>query len=152
MKETSFGLMQALELPFELASNCEVMQFREEGAAHQHDVDEVAVCVTGAGRVWMDGSWRPVKAGEFIHIPAGTSHYMEPNVEGSMAMLIAYESPARQQRQQLAKKEGLVVTGILLGTLIGAAIFGQIGALVGGVLGLLGALVGFKRNEGTNAG
>ncbi len=90
MRSTKFGTMARLSLPSPLSPQCEVMQFSSPGRAHKHGHDEVAVAVAGCGFVVMDGRRVAVKAGQFVHIPAGVSHYMEPFGPDPLAMFIGY--------------------------------------------------------------
>ena len=79
MRRTSFGRMSKLELPYaSLAPDCEVMQFMTNGKPHDHDIDEVAICVSGSGVVVVGEKRVAVKAGEWVMIPAFTPHHMEP--------------------------------------------------------------------------
>lgn len=90
MKDTSFGAMARLACGRSLAARCEVMHFRRAGEPHTHDVEEIAIAVTGAGTVWIDGVAHHVSPGEFVTIPAGAAHYMEPDPTRVLSMVIAY--------------------------------------------------------------
>lgn len=96
MRETSFGYMHTEDIGGLLQGKFEVMQFYRKGKPHTHDVVEVAICVRGSGHVMIGEGGNPslstghsVRPGDYILIPAGLPHWMEPNREG-LAMLIAY--------------------------------------------------------------
>lgn len=90
MRATSFGSMRRLELPSALAPDCEVMHFACNGRPHSHERAEVALAVHGRGFVVVDGVRHAVQAGDYVRVPAGVLHHMEPDDDG-LSMLIAYE-------------------------------------------------------------
>ena len=58
----------------------EVMRFDSAGTDHDHEVKEIAVCISGRGRVWMDGERGPLlTTGSVRNIPVGMMHHMEPD-------------------------------------------------------------------------
>ncbi len=94
MRATRFGRMQAFKFPFGLTGGCEVMQFDAQGKAHTHNLDEVAICCWGSGRVIVegpDGAIHDVAFGDEVIIPAGAPHYMVPTEGETMAMFIGYK-------------------------------------------------------------
>ena len=97
MQETSFGYMKSCDLGFSLAGQFEVVAFYRKGEPHEHQVDEIAICVRGSGQVMVAHPERPalctghmVKPGDCVHILANHSHWMVPNPEG-LFMFIAYK-------------------------------------------------------------
>lgn len=89
MRETSFGRMALRYAPWPLSDAFEVMHFERAGRSHTHDNEELAICVTGAGVVVVNGEATRVEPGTHVVIPAGAPHHMEPDEQG-MAMVIAY--------------------------------------------------------------
>lgn len=68
----------------------------EPGARHSrhtHDVDEVIVFLEGAAVMEIDGREYPVRAGDSIHIPAGTPHgSINPGAE-DLRFVAAFADP-----------------------------------------------------------
>ena len=89
MKNYPFGKMAKLDLPLPMTSKIEVMHFTGSGTPHSHDRTEVAICVTGHGWVWTDDSQEYVEPGEYVEIPPGVDHWMEPKSD-VMTMVIGY--------------------------------------------------------------
>jgi len=90
MKETRFGRIKRLSLEGVLSRRCEVMHFESRGTPHTHKRTEIAICVSGSGIVQVGAIGRPVYPGDYINIPGGQEHYMEPFNGEVLSMLIAY--------------------------------------------------------------
>ncbi len=107
MRKTSFGRMARIGMPCRLAPVCEVMHFDGPGKAHTHDVDEIAIAVAGSGVVVVEGRGRlAVDAGEFIRIPAGAAHWMEPDEGVTLSMLIGYRAPELRDLNDPPRQRG----------------------------------------------
>ncbi len=93
MRETKFGEMGSLTLPSQLSNECEIMHFHKIGTPHTHpDVAEIAIMISGYGRVITDEDTYTLHTGEYLRIPAGIAHYMEPAKGTVMHMFIGYET------------------------------------------------------------
>lgn len=93
MRSTSFGRMKRLRMPAGLLAQAEVMQFDSSGRAHEHQVMEVAVCVSGSGAVVVGNECVRVEPGDDVRIPPQTRHYMIPDDGAPLCMMILYASP-----------------------------------------------------------
>lgn len=90
MRDTSFGSLVSLTLPWPPELRCELMQFDSEGKPHMHGKrDELALLVAGSGVVAAGDEHHRLTPGEYVVVEAGTIHWMIPD-EGGMTMLIAY--------------------------------------------------------------
>lgn len=94
MESRKYGRQARVELPAPIGRVCEVMHFERAGTSHAHSADEIAICVSGSGSIFV-GEVRhevqhPIRAGEALRIPAGSPHYMVPHVDEVLIMLIGY--------------------------------------------------------------
>jgi quercetin dioxygenase-like cupin family protein len=44
---------------------------------HQHAFEHENFVVEGQGRVWINGDWQPLKAGDVVFVPGGMDHTYE---------------------------------------------------------------------------
>ena len=60
--------------------------FRVDGGGHtprhSHDYEHEVFIVSGGGEVLLDGSYRPVKPGDVIYVPANEEHQFRASGDG----------------------------------------------------------------------
>jgi quercetin dioxygenase-like cupin family protein len=61
---------------------------------HVHDpqVDSIYV-VAGKGEAYVNGSWEPVEAGDYIFIPETTEHGMKNTGDGPLQIFVHHSPP-----------------------------------------------------------
>ena len=74
-------------------SEVEVMRFDSAGTDHKHDVDEIALCISGVGWFYRSGRRYGIAAPAQERIPAGIMHHMEsdPDSDEPFEWIIRYE-------------------------------------------------------------
>ena len=92
MNRTKFGAMERLSIDGYLSGRFEVMRFERSGDAHAHPFDEVAVCVSGTGHVYVQGVAHGVMPGDHVVIKAGDQHFMVPSGLDPLCMMILYKA------------------------------------------------------------
>ncbi len=65
---------------------------------HSHDAEEVAVFLSGAGRVEIDGIPHPVRRGTVLLTPAGTVHVTVSDPGEPLVVLWFYAPPGSEAR------------------------------------------------------
>ena len=98
MRETKFGRIQKHKLMHLLQGKFEVIVFDDgkKGTPHTHDTEEIAITVSGRGRIWIGNLDCPgaehiqCLPGEMAVIPAGSRHWMEPDPGEQLQMVILY--------------------------------------------------------------
>ena len=92
MNQTKFGSMARLLVNGYLNGRMEVLRFERTGTAHAHAMDEVAVCVSGRGYVYIQGKAHWVAQGDHVVIKAGDQHFMVPSGLDPLCMMILYKA------------------------------------------------------------
>lgn len=98
VRETKWGRLATLDLGGLLLGQVEPIQFESNGRPHTHDQIELAICAYGTGTVVVGspahGGEEHVKVafGDWVEIPAGLPHWMEPTAGQVLAMVILYRA------------------------------------------------------------
>lgn len=54
---------------------------------HSHPYEHENFVVEGTGRVWLNGEWHPLQAGDVVFVPGGAEHTYENTGEGMFRFL-----------------------------------------------------------------
>ena len=89
--ETSFGTLEPL-LKHNNQVITELAVFEKEGRSHSHDTWEICYVLEGKGAIMEGEKKHFVKEGDTVHIPPKTRHWMIPEGEPKLKILIVYSS------------------------------------------------------------